>query len=144
MRIWHDKSAPTLTLRSFANNSNGLEGEIKMSQLPLRVLVIGGGLGGLCLAQGLRKAGISVAVYERDSDPAARAQGYRVHIDTHGEQALRECLPPSLYELFLATRGQESKGLTVFSVVDGQLKEVFTRRFPDGDSGQFVNVGSAV
>ncbi len=43
-----------------------------MSQLPLRVLVIGGGLGGLCLAQGLRKAGISVAVYERDSEPSAR------------------------------------------------------------------------
>ena len=29
------------------------------------VLVIGGGIGGLCLAQGLRGAGVSVAVYER-------------------------------------------------------------------------------
>jgi len=115
-----------------------------MSQLPLRVLVIGGGLGGLCLAQGLHKAGISVAVYERDSEPSARNQGYRVHIDTRGEQALRECLPPSLYELFLATRGQESKGLTVFSVVDGQLKEVATRRFPGSGSSEFVTVGSAV
>jgi len=92
----------------------------------------------------LRKAGISVAVYERDSSPVARAQGYRVHIDTHGEQALRECLPPSLYELFLATRGQESKGLTVFSVVDSQLKEVATRRFPESGSSEFVTVGSAV
>jgi len=115
-----------------------------MSQLNLRVLVIGGGLGGLCLAQGLRKAGISVAVYERDNSAAARAQGYRVHIDTRGEQALCECLPPSLYELFLATRGQESKGLTVFSVVDGQLKEAATWRFPEGGSGEFVTVGSAV
>ena len=115
-----------------------------MSHLPLRVLVIGGGLGGLCLSQGLRKAGISVPVYERDSQPLARTQGYRVHIDTHGEQALRECLPPSLYELFLATRGQQSKGLTVFSVLDGQLKQVATRRFPEGDSGEFVTVGSAV
>jgi 2-polyprenyl-6-methoxyphenol hydroxylase-like FAD-dependent oxidoreductase len=121
-----------------------IKGEINMSQVNLRVLVIGGGLGGLCLAQGLRKAGISVAVYERDSQPLARTQGYRVHIDTRGQQALRECLPPSLYELFLATRGKESKGLTVFSVLDGQLKEVATRRFPESDSGAFVTVGSAV
>ncbi len=115
-----------------------------MNQSNLRVLVIGGGLGGLCLAQGLRKAGISVAVYERDSSPVARAQGYRFHMDARGEQALRECLPPSLYELFLATRGQPSKGMTVFSVVDGQLKEVTTRRFPESGSSEFVTAGSAV
>ena len=115
-----------------------------MNQSNLRVLVIGGGLGGLCLAWGLCKAGISIAVYERDSSPAARAQGYRFHMDARGEQALRECLPPSLYELFLATRGQPSKGMTVFSAVDGQLKEVATRRFPESGSSEFVTAGSAV
>src|SRR5262245_49962333 len=42
------------------------------SVVPLHVLVIGGGIGGLCLAQGLRRAqvlrhaNVSVAVYERD------------------------------------------------------------------------------
>lgn len=115
-----------------------------MSQSNVRVLVIGGGLGGLCLAQGLRKAGISVAVYERDSEPLARTQGYRVHIDTRGDEALHECLPPNLYELFLATRGQPSKGLTVFSIVDGQLQEAVTMRFPEDGSSEFVTVGSAV
>jgi cation diffusion facilitator CzcD-associated flavoprotein CzcO len=34
---------------------------------PFHVLIVGGGIGGLCLAQGLKKAGISVAVYERDT-----------------------------------------------------------------------------
>jgi cation diffusion facilitator CzcD-associated flavoprotein CzcO len=31
-----------------------------------RVVVIGAGTGGLCLAQGLKRVGIPVAIYERD------------------------------------------------------------------------------
>src|SRR2546426_2764380 len=115
-----------------------------MPQSSLRVLVIGGGLGGLCLAQGLCKAGVDVAVYERDAGLAVRTQGHRVHIDSRGEQALHECLPSSLYELFLATGGQPSKGVTMFSVVDGQMKEGATRPFPEGGSDEFITVGSAV
>jgi 2-polyprenyl-6-methoxyphenol hydroxylase-like FAD-dependent oxidoreductase len=111
---------------------------------PLQVLVIGGGLGGLCLAQGLHKAGINVAVYERDTSPETRTQGYRFHMDIRGEEALRECLPPDLYELALATRGQPSHGVTVFSIVDGELREMTTRRFPASDSSEFVTVGSAI
>jgi 2-polyprenyl-6-methoxyphenol hydroxylase-like FAD-dependent oxidoreductase len=39
----------------------------------MHVLIIGGGIGGLCLAQGLRRRGVSVAVYERDRTPDAAA-----------------------------------------------------------------------
>ncbi|WP_442809931.1 NAD(P)-binding protein [Streptomyces sp. NBC_01321] len=49
-----------------------------MSTHPLRVIIVGGGIGGLCLAQGLHAAGISVAVYERDAAPDARLQGWGV------------------------------------------------------------------
>jgi 2-polyprenyl-6-methoxyphenol hydroxylase-like FAD-dependent oxidoreductase len=115
-----------------------------MPQSSLRILVIGGGLGGLCLAQGLRKAGVDVEVYERDAGLAVRTQGHRIHIDSRGEQALRECLPSSLYELFLATRGQPSKGITMYSAVDGQLKEEITQPFPEGGSDEFITSGSAV
>lgn len=52
-----------------------------MSSSPLHVVVIGGGIGGLCLAQGLKQAGVSVAVYERDRDRTDRLAGYRIHIN---------------------------------------------------------------
>ena len=67
---------------------------------PFLVLIIGGGIGGLTLAQGLKRAGISSAVYERDRTPGDRLQGYRVHISPTGGLALHECLTPHLLEIF--------------------------------------------
>ncbi|MFD1049228.1 NAD(P)-binding protein, partial [Kibdelosporangium lantanae] len=66
------------------------------------VVVIGGGIGGLCLAQGLRLAGVGVAVYERDASPAIRAQGYRISLKDTGAKALHACLPPHLFDLAVA------------------------------------------
>src|SRR3954453_11811133 len=71
----------------------------------MRVLVIGGGLGGLCLAQGLRRHGVDVAVFERDADADTRRQGYRLHLDSRAASALRECLPPDRYARFQAITG---------------------------------------
>lgn len=68
-----------------------------------QVVVVGGGIGGLCLAQGLRRAGVDVAVYERDRDPASRWEGYRIHVDAAGARSLHACLPAPLWEAFLAT-----------------------------------------
>jgi salicylate hydroxylase len=66
----------------------------------LHVLIAGGGLSGLCLAQGLTAAGISCAVYERDPD-LRRRTGYRITINGDGGDALQRCLAPDLYELYL-------------------------------------------
>jgi salicylate hydroxylase len=84
-----------------------------MSQHSFHVLIIGGGLGGLCLAQGLKKAGISVAVYERDQTRNERLQGYRIHIEAMGNRALHDCLPPHLFEAYLKTTGSAGKGLLI-------------------------------
>jgi salicylate hydroxylase len=71
----------------------------------LHVLIIGGGPGGLCLAQGLKKKGVSFGVYERDRSPTSRLQGYRVHINPTGSRALHHCLPEHLYQAFVDTCG---------------------------------------
>ena len=72
---------------------------------PLHVVIIGGGIGGLTLAQGLKKSGVSVAVYERDRTRTDRVQGYRVHINSTGSLALHECLPAPLFETFTRPTG---------------------------------------
>jgi 2-polyprenyl-6-methoxyphenol hydroxylase-like FAD-dependent oxidoreductase len=71
--------------------------------MALEVLVAGGGLGGLCLAQGLRRTGVRARVFERDSTPDTRGQGYRLRIDPDGIAALSQCLSEELFELFQAT-----------------------------------------
>jgi 2-polyprenyl-6-methoxyphenol hydroxylase-like FAD-dependent oxidoreductase len=83
--------------------------------MTLRVAIAGAGLGGLCLAQGLRRAGIDVAVYERDDGLAGRRQGYRLHVDARAGLALQQCLPPELLTLFQASCAQPSTRLTVVS-----------------------------
>jgi len=88
----------------------------------LRVAIIGAGLGGLCLAHGLARRGTAVTVYERDDGPAARYQGYRIHIGPAGARALAECLAPDAYELFLATAGRTGRQVTVLSRRLRQLK----------------------
>src|ERR1700716_1518083 len=81
------------------------------SVLPLHVVIIGGGIGGLCLTQGLKQAGMSVAVYERDRTLTDRLQGYRVHINPAGSRALHACLPPPLFDAFDRTGGKPSRAM---------------------------------
>ena len=93
----------------------------------MKVIVIGGGIGGLCLAQGLKKAGVSVAVYEHDESPESRVQGFRIHISPLGSIALHDCLPSELWSIFDATGGQFGQGFTVLSE---QLQELLSFRGP--------------
>jgi 2-polyprenyl-6-methoxyphenol hydroxylase-like FAD-dependent oxidoreductase len=82
-----------------------------MPSTSLDVVIIGGGIGGLCLAQGLKAANISVAVYERNPHPTDWLQGYRIHINPVGCRALHECIPSALWEVFVATAGKPPAGL---------------------------------
>jgi 2-polyprenyl-6-methoxyphenol hydroxylase-like FAD-dependent oxidoreductase len=81
-----------------------------MACTSLQVIVIGGGIGGLCLAQALKAADIGVAVYERNPANVWPA-GYRIHINPVGSQSLRACLPPMLWDILIAVSGAPPAGL---------------------------------
>ncbi|MFG3698136.1 FAD-dependent oxidoreductase [Micromonospora sp. NPDC047620] len=102
-----------------------------MSPRPPHVLVIGAGTGGLCLAHGLRRAGISVAVYEKYRTRGEGLLGYRVGIGPTGSRALRECLPPRLFDTYLATCARSPR---YFNVITQRMRQTasFTLR-PDTD-----------
>ena len=69
----------------------------------MKVMIIGAGTGGMCLAHGLRRAGIEVAVHERDRTRTSGLHGYRVGISPNGARALKACLSPELFATFVAT-----------------------------------------
>ncbi|HEX3781814.1 MAG TPA: NAD(P)/FAD-dependent oxidoreductase [Pseudonocardiaceae bacterium] len=92
---------------------------------PLRVLVAGAGIGGLCLANALRGAGIEVEIHERERSVLARGQGYRINISSPGGAALLDCLTEDLAELYLATSNRYS--LPVIAGYDPGLRELFRK-----------------
>ncbi|MBP8532935.1 NAD(P)/FAD-dependent oxidoreductase [Streptomyces sp. MK37H] len=93
----------------------------------MHVLIIGGGTGGMCLAHGLKKAGVSVAVYERYGSRRDGLYGYRVGIDPTGSRALHECLPPELFDTFVATSAREPRH---FNVLTQSLRTTATFPLP--------------
>jgi salicylate hydroxylase len=91
----------------------------------LHVLIAGAGLSGLALAQGLLQAGHTVDVFERDAD-LNRKQGYYLHFNAIGGEALRRVLPPDLFELYQET-SRESYDRPESIVLNSQLEELSSR-----------------
>jgi len=93
----------------------------------MRVMIIGGGTGGMCLAHGLRKAAVPVQVYERYGSRSDGLYGYRVGIDPTGSRALHECLPAELFDTFVATCARPP---AYFNVLTERLKRTASIPLP--------------
>lgn len=103
----------------------------------VNVTIVGAGLAGPLLAQGLVRAGVDVSLYEREAAVDERSQGYRIHLDPAGDEALRACLPPELYEQAKATAGVRGSGMTI---LDPQLNTVRHFAAPPSDSDAISSV----
>jgi 2-polyprenyl-6-methoxyphenol hydroxylase-like FAD-dependent oxidoreductase len=80
-----------------------------------KIVIIGAGTGGMCLAHGLRRAGFEVAVHERDRTRTGGLHGYRVGISPNGARALKACLDEDLFATFVATTGRDYEHLTMYT-----------------------------
>ena len=113
------------------------EKDSDMSDKAVRILIAGGGVGGLALAQALRHGGQDVTLYEQDPTPTIRNQGYRIHIDADGNAALRTCLPAETLDLVRRTSGVNDHVMAGFT---HQLRQVMTQTFPDITDDEITNV----
>jgi 2-polyprenyl-6-methoxyphenol hydroxylase-like FAD-dependent oxidoreductase len=100
-----------------------------------RVVIIGGGLSGLCLAQALVQQGFDVGVFEKDAGPDVRGQGYRLTIDSVGSQALRACLPAKQYEFIRSSSGKTNE-TGAFIFLDARARELHRFQFNAQESEQ--------
>ncbi|KAJ3169798.1 hypothetical protein HDU88_000436 [Geranomyces variabilis] len=103
------------------------------------VLIIGAGIGGLALAQALRKQGISFQIFERDASAAIRPQGWALSLNW----ILGELLPAFSLDLppLAATAVEAELGLPSESAFyNANTKETLFRA---GSHGGFLRVNRA-
>src|SRR4051812_16292846 len=93
----------------------------------MKVLVIGGGTGGLALAPGVKRGGIEGRVFERDALRTDGLHGYPGGVDPDGSRALSVLLPKELFDTFVATKARDPK---YFNMVTEDFKEVLSMELP--------------
>lgn len=101
----------------------------------MRVVVCGGGIGGLALAQGLARRGVEVVVVERDED-LAQTGGYKLHLAPAPLRALAELLPAAQMGELL-DRSMRTTGFTL-AVRDHRARLLVRAR--EDEEGQSMDV----
>jgi 2-polyprenyl-6-methoxyphenol hydroxylase-like FAD-dependent oxidoreductase len=109
------------------------------------ILIIGGGLGGLSLAQGLKQKGIPFRIFERDGAASFRAQGYRIRLDDRGFSSLEKLLPKTLFELAERTSSDVVGGGHRYDALTGEKHVAgFGGGPPQGGGSRTWNVDRTV
>src|SRR5215813_13442503 len=101
-----------------------------MMHHPLKVMIVGAGTGGLCLAHGLKSDNVDVTVFERDDTPSDRQQGYRLSLSATGNRALKACVPDALFARLVESVAMPSQGVTF---LDHRLQRLLAIAFPPSD-----------
>jgi 2-polyprenyl-6-methoxyphenol hydroxylase-like FAD-dependent oxidoreductase len=84
------------------------------------VLIAGGGLSSLLLAQALRCAAIPFQIYERDASLSFRAQGYRLRLSAQGLDAIESVLSREDFAKFWDACGKTGGGgMTALDALTG-------------------------
>ncbi|KAF2069031.1 hypothetical protein CYY_009652 [Polysphondylium violaceum] len=105
-----------------------------------KILIIGGGIGGLVVAQGLKKLNIPFILFERDESSSFRQQGYRLRINPEGSQALKQVLSDDIWELFTSSCAVFNSGQTQIDAITGDISSRSSANrihFPERDNMVF-------
>src|ERR1700722_4174859 len=86
-----------------------------------RVLISGAGIGGLSLAQGLKKARVPFHVFESDFEDEFPRDDYRIRINEDGAAALEEVFTAELWAEFERTCALTEPSMTVVNALDGRV-----------------------
>jgi 2-polyprenyl-6-methoxyphenol hydroxylase-like FAD-dependent oxidoreductase len=124
-------------LRTYFNNKTTSISAIPMAASS-HIIIIGAGLGGLGLAQGLKKHGINFTIFERDDNADARAQGYRIKLFPDTVPDLQYLTPPEVLTEIQATAAETVMVETAIGAIGGQ---VTARRALRGPKPQTVDRG---
>ncbi|KAK0613963.1 hypothetical protein B0T14DRAFT_438844 [Immersiella caudata] len=88
------------------------------------ILISGGGIASLLLAQALRLADIPFKIFERDASFVFRAQGYRLRLSNEGLDAIESVLDAPTWEKFWNKCGKTGGvGFSAFNAVTGEQTE---------------------
>ncbi|KAM3086636.1 hypothetical protein ACMFMF_000582 [Clarireedia jacksonii] len=97
------------------------------------ILISGGGLASLLLAQSLRRASIPCLIFERDASISFRAQGYRLRLSAEGLDAIEAALGPELFKIFWDKCGKT--GGSGFAAIDPHTGLIIPESASDEKSG---------
>ncbi|AWS46870.1 NAD(P)-binding protein [Streptosporangium sp. 'caverna'] len=102
----------------------------------MRVVVVGAGPGGLCVAKGLHKSGVDVEVVEAQDGFRDVGLGRRINVNAAGHNALRACLADAHFEAYERTLHRQSDpGAYLYSPTRRLLSRNETPPSPGAVSG---------
>ena len=85
------------------------------------------------MAQGLKRSGVAVEVFERDASPTSPVEGYRVSISPTGSRALKACLLDAVFDRLTQLASEPSRSVTFF---DHRLNRLLALDLPHADRRQ--------